>query len=139
MKYARLPPQREAEEIRRAKDAKILVRVVEAEGETAPRAVHESAAEGETLQALLVIERGLRALRVEAVGPRVAVAAPQCKAEIRAAELIGHPLAAERESGLVVVRLVEVAQHGQAVVLAREDVVRQPDPERGRQREVLGQ
>src|SRR5215207_10916609 len=98
MDYARLPPQREAEEIRRAKDAKILVRVVEAEGKAIPRAVQESAAEGKALQGLLVIERGLRALRVEVVGPGVAVAAPQCEAEVRAAELVGHPLATEREA-----------------------------------------
>src|SRR5918996_5632046 len=126
MNYARLPPQREAEEIRRAKDAKILVRVIEAQGKAVPRAVQEPAAEGEALQGLLVVQRGLRALRVEVVGPGVAVAPAQREAEVRAAELVGHPLAAEREAGLVVVRLVEVAQHGQAVVLAREDVVRQP-------------
>src|SRR6185369_621793 len=98
-----LPPQREAEEVGRAKDAEILVGVVQAQAEPVPvPAVLEAAAEGEALEVLLVAQRRGGRRGREVVGRGVGVAAAEGEAEVRAADLLRLPLRPEREARLVV-------------------------------------
>src|SRR5688572_7633940 len=120
-----LPADAYAEEIGAPEYPQILPGVVEAEIEVTA-AVVESSAEGETLEILLVPQRRRGWVqRIEVIRRRIAVTAPDREPEVRVAQVLGHPLSARRKAGAVAVGLVEIGEHGEAVVVAGNQIVRQ--------------
>src|SRR5689334_5628152 len=133
-----LPAEAHAEEIGTPENAEILPGVIEAEVEPAFTGIVDAATEREALQIFLVGKGGGRWIdRREIIGTGIAVASPGGKSEGGPAEPLGVPLSAKHKSRPGVIGLVEVGDEGQAIVVPRNQVIRQTDPENGRQIERL--